>query len=673
MISKDKLDELVKQLKDLRASSKEEYLRRVDYALNADGQKSTNVPALSATELARALDGITLPRWAQKYPEQTKEIKKTLFDDLSLGKKSRANKYLLQLANSILITVPHNATNSQADYDKLLSFVEYQEPKTIEHTYTQAEIDKLNNSTTKQVKLKPTTKGGKPIEPPKAGDTVRVTLGGSYKASNVRGLIKFMSSLPTVYSYTLTIVIDNGSDTPIGTMEWVHDLIVDLGVETKTGAYVRQYYNKELKRTFSIEVRIAIDFITLAVVKALENRGLPSAISIAHHAPVNIRDPQAHTFAGRPHVGIYTTVYDAWDENRPLRAIFSQWRTQALPTAKARRDAGSFAVALDADQQQLIEQLPPQTEVAQRLEWTKMVVAGFVISNSAMQQYYKDHPEHTTDDWISLKELANYIPRYRKAMANGHYECIDELYHWLDVASHVYVPYIVGTDKKGNKITKHVYVLTRIQGHISNKRGRITKIQMGFDPQYIDVMNNGRNLGVILDHTQELDTYEEITVAMYFQDRGVAQMSRTVRGDPLKITVDNIIRVGGLTDSNRTRLYDKVRKMLNKFEKKHIIDKWENLDGTQTINSRNKNSKTLLIYLPADITKDYITKEQTKLLKATAKHEQIARKRALSKHVKGYTDYSMAASSLGITPLDLTEYLEGHKPIPSDIMDKLDI
>lgn len=674
MISKDKLDELAKQLKDLRASSKEDYLGRVDYALNMSEQKELTINKPTLTGLRNALQNVEGTQYAKDYPELVKKIKSKLTIDLKKSKqKSKVYEFIGKLAGNKLLEIPHNFANTQLDYDKLLSYIDDVKALKIRHPSNK---DIANNKGLTDKQAQPTTKQVE-TDTAKADGAVETTIiNDLYKATNLKGLIEFMSTLPKTYSYQL--MITNGEYSDFGALIWAHDLVVALGIDTKTPPFVKQFYNDTLERTISMEVRIANGLITLALSRLAKAQEGLGGIGDYRDIP-NVLNPNKHDVVMIPHSVGLVDMIDGFFDSRDPRNLYVFARRDSFGSNKAIKEAGLFTITIDNDDS-IQTELPidfgdkdKKTNI-KKVTTLKSITLDVVL---ALDKYMQDHPGYDSDhDYIKLTDLAKYVKRFddsklQKGELRPEYR--QELWAGLTFASLISANYVVGKGKKGEKIWRRVYIVDRIKEFKTyGKSNTITAVKVDFTREYKN--SKQYNIGVILDGILDIDGAGSTSlknIGAYILQRFAQHQDKTIKGLPQTIKADKLMEQGGIIDSNRTNQLATLQKKLDQLEERGIIAKWECKNGAHKIRGCDRESQTIIVYPTENIQHSYITKGQSRALKISKKLENKNRIKALKKFINGYTSLKVCASDLDITEPELSEYLAGTKPIPDELMDKL--
>lgn len=650
MIDKDKLEELIKQLKDLRASSKEDYLGRVDYALNMSEQKELTITTPTLTGLRNALQNVEGAQYTKDHPELVKKIKSKLTIDLKKGKQnSKVYEFIGKLAGSKLLEIPHNFANTQLDYDKLLSYVDDVKALKIRHPSNKDIADnkdftdKKAQSTTKQVKTE-------------TGETVETTIiNDLYKATNLKGLIEFMSTLPKTYSYQL--IITNGEYSDFGALTWAHDLVVALGIETKTPPFVQQFYNDTLKRTISMEVRIANGLITLALSRlAKAQDGLGSAI----HARARVNVYDGYRAMPKTTTNALTATYEVAnsDPERAEKGIYKGYRTP-----EAVRVNGGLPMIFNQQLSIFYNSSRTDPEILKMNLPILAKTADIFVNEVVRTGGYTNTPR-----WSKIADLAR--PMYAEQIkARGK---LDTKYKIAFINN---VRALAGTSfriydssskrNKGGGVYRYVPIIQLLKEDV-NKKGIVTHIEWRLTDEYLEYAP--KIIHVIVPGLMELQNPQAVMLAMYINNqmaKSERQTEKTVLGEPLTLTAEDLAQHAGIGTGNITHRRKVLTNMLNEITASCSIDKWTTENGDQLIQvRRGKLSSKIWLYPSKYVSSGYVTKRLNTANKQSYRAEQANRQMELkkldanyrndfknSKDATEYRDY--LAEDLGITIQEL--------------------
>lgn len=684
MISKDKLDELVKQFKNRTAPSKEEYIESLNIALSSTNTNILTITTPTISSLSSAIKATGNTRYQSNYPKLEKQIKSQLLTDLKKGKKgSKVYKYICDIAGNKIFETPDYVANADdKDYDKLLDYLEYSEPKTIEHTYTQAEIDKLNSSTTKQVELEPITKGGKPIDPPKAGETVRVTLDGSYKASDLKGLIEFMSTLPVVYTYQLFIANNKYGD--FGVLAWVDSLINELGIEGKTARtkYQRhEHTTLKAELVISMELRITKELLTLALSQLIKPSEGMGGVAEYKRVRVNIKD--GHDALPRPATTPLTELFAAaiLSQASQMLKMFNDYRTP-----EALQEAGGFKLLVT---QRQLSFFTPSDDPAIMQEMVRANVPILIkVLITILNEAQRTGGLNTEPRFTKIADLAEpmYRPQIEKRgkLDTKNKEAYFNNMQFLDSLQFYYYEKPSKHNKGGGIYKKFKIIeITRIE---TNKKGIPTHVEWHLSEDFINLLPY--LVFVNTDGILELQNPNTQMLAIYINDQLVKsepQTNKTIKGEPIEIDAKTLADKAGFSKGNTTRRYSKyLPDSLNELEQKGIIGKWYTQYGDQDIRSRGGKLPKISIYPSENVRDSYISPSLDKSQKQAHRQEQTRRRLELEKLDANYrndfkdskdaTEYrSYLAEDLGTTLQELSLMLlkptKGIKPV--DISDDM--
>ncbi|MCA1800273.1 MAG: hypothetical protein LC650_03180, partial [Actinobacteria bacterium] len=130
----------------------------------------------------------------------------------------------------------------------------------------------------------------------------------------------------------------------------------------------------------------------------------------------------------------------------------------------------------------------------------------------------------------------------------------------------------------------------------------------------------------------------------------------------------------GITDQHITNRHNTLAKLLDELETEGVaIGRWATKAGGKKITGYNQESQTLYIYPHAIPKLSYTTRERTKAIRDSYKLEQQARKKALIKYAKGYTDLDKLANEMGVDRPDLDNLVAGNTPITEQHLAKIDL
>lgn len=392
---------------------------------------------------------------------------------------------------------------------------------------------------------------------------------------------------------------------------------------------------------------------------------------------VNIKDAKNHDVIMQPHTMSLTDMIDGAFEGREAKRLFNDWKTNGYKRSvygspDEIKKAGGWLAHIDAVQSELPIEFD-ETDRKTLVKFMTQTKALVIDVTTALGRYLRDNPDHDPNDYISLTQLAKYIGRYndsklKKGELRPQYR--QQILNGLQMAQLISADYVVGKDKKGNKEWRKVYLIDRITDYKTyGNTDIVTGVKVDFTKEYKESV--GLNLGVILDGVLLLNTPEHKALGAYILERFAQHQEATVKGEPQKITADTLIKKGGIIDAKKTQKLRTLQKALDTFVENGLIAKWACKNGAKNITGYDRDSQTILFYPTENIQHSYITKGQSRALKISKKLENKNRIKALKKFINGYTSLKVCASDLDITEPELSEYLAGTKPIPDELMDKL--
>ncbi len=233
-------------------------------------------------------------------------------------------------------------------------------------------------------------------------------------------------------------------------------------------------------------------------------------------------------------------------------------------------------------------------------------------------------------------------------------------------------------EKTRNRETKLHYIsLIKGMPVVDDNTGLITRVE-GLN--YGADLKIYRLLGVI-DHKQaDFLTSPEAkfleskiqTLIVYGQ-----QLKKTVKGEPLIITVDKLLLGVVKSDKNPSVYYNWLAKQLNEFTDRELITKWHTEQGGQDI-KREVSTKKLYIY-PSKLaqekyrTPEMKTEQDTKAKEAERQQAELQKLRLteLKKAKRQYNNDTDLAQELKLSREQLDSLLSKAVPISLELADKV--
>lgn len=388
---------------------------------------------------------------------------------------------------------------------------------------------------------------------------------------------------------------------------------------------------------------------------------------------VNIKNAEKHDVLMQPHAMGLTDMIDGAFEGRELKNLFNDYRKGGYGTNDEIKKEGGWLVHLSGQQAEIpfdFGENDPKTII----KFMTNVKALVLDVTTALGRYLRDHPNHDPNDYISIIDLARYIGRFNDTKLKNKNELRpayrQQILMGLTMAQLISADYVVGKDKKGNKIWRKVYLLDRITDYKTyGNTDIVTAVKVDFTKEYKESV--GLNLGVILDGVLLLSTVEHKALGAYILERFAQFQETTKKGEPQKITADTLLKKAGITDSNKTTKLNTLQKALDTLKEKGLITGWACKNGAKNITNYDRASQTILIYPTQNLIDSYQPVNQTKAEQQAIKLEQKSRLAMLKKWFKGYTSRETASQHLGISVAELNELLAGSKIISDDVLEKI--
>lgn len=384
----------------------------------------------------------------------------------------------------------------------------------------------------------------------------------------------------------------------------------------------------------------------------------------------NIRNSDQHGFINRPaNMSLLEAFSSAASRDSNLQTILTPYRT---PEAQAKANG----LHLTASPQALLPIFDASNDYETLQQILSNQIPMFIDTVLMLQAYLRDHPG---EDFVDLKELAKYLPRYERDIATKgslrpQYRLA--LYNSLQLLKIFEIPYYDSTTKDGGAVYKF-FRFINLDQVVTDKRGNVKKVKVSFTPEYLATFS--QKVGVILDGIPELDIPQLKMLGVYISDcfvTSTSRMNKTTQGEPVICTAQKLAKNAGLTDNDhKGRRYEILAEYLDRLQENgKILKHWHIEGGGTKFNKWGKNNGALKIHLyPSDnISNSYITSAQDRAEKAANGIEQKNRLKELKKKAKGYTDLEVLAQDIGVKMPKLTLLLGGEEPITDELMETIE-
>lgn len=387
---------------------------------------------------------------------------------------------------------------------------------------------------------------------------------------------------------------------------------------------------------------------------------------------VNIKNANEHDVIKIPTMRGLTDMIDGAFEGREFKRLFREYRKDGYGSNKEIISDGGWLVHINPQQTE-IDLNFDETDQKTLVKFMTNVKAIVIDVTTALDRYFRDHPDRDPNEYIKLTDIARYIDRFndsklkRGELRQGNRQ---QILNGLQLAQLISADYVVGKDKKGNREWRKVYLLDRITDYKTySNTDTVVGVKVDFTKEYKE--SGAFNLGVILDGVLSLNTAEYKALGAYILERFAQFQEQTVKGKPQKITAETLIKKAGIVDSNITNKLKTLQKALDVFVEKGLIAKWECKNGAKNITNYDKESQTIYFYPTDNLINSYAPKSRTQAEKKAIKLEQKNRLKKLQKWFKGYTSRKTASNVLGLSVAELDELLAGNKIINDDILNKI--
>ena len=281
------------------------------------------------------------------------------------------------------------------------------------------------------------------------------------------------------------------------------------------------------------------------------------------------------------------------------------------------------------------------------------------------------HDNHKGGD-IELSELMTYNAKYkeqketRRAIAKSDKTSFSNS---LKILLGTKWAIITKEGKQNKTYTQKYYSLIKVsETEHDSKTGDIVAIKgLKYDDDFFEIKNSLFYV-IAPKGLDYLTSPEAKTVALRVQSRFAKEQSKTVKGEPIIVTREWLVRGAYKLNKQTNNI---VVRLLDDMVKHGLIAKWQNVKGTKVLSGYDKKTYKLMLYPTQEAQRSYITREQRV---AERKANQVKQKMILQKLKKAVRQNTQneIAEHLELEPSQLEFMLAGGLPIPEKLHSKID-
>lgn len=222
--------------------------------------------------------------------------------------------------------------------------------------------------------------------------------------------------------------------------------------------------------------------------------------------------------------------------------------------------------------------------------------------------------------------------------------------------------------KKSKTYTQKYYQLIKANTEHDEKTGDVVAVKdLRFADDFFEIKDSLFYV-ITPKGLDYLTSPEAKQVALRVQSRFAKEQKYTIKGKPIQVTRDWLVKGSYKLDTNTNKIAVKV---LNDMVENKLIAKWTNIKGTQKLNGYDKDTYKLLLYPTQEAQQSYITKEQRQAEKQANKTRDKLLLTKLKKAIKLNTKDEIA-DHLSIETEQLDFMLAGATNIPKNLHSKIE-